>query len=462
MVCGAWLTRRSLALAVAASTYGVAADAQAGYEVSKSQTVQKAPAGFVGRKTTDRETRVGNTPETDGNSSTFVLTIGGFVRKCPTADGIAAGSFEYSVTSDQVDTDHGETQRTHYVHRMLARLEGHVRDDAKIDHVDVEADFTRECPGVPPEHQHLRTSFTPGEGGAPDMQAMVRAVEVTANVSVATLIWSAGPIYMDAMLEWNKMNQCVEFSFDPPSDTRALGPNATAEVRTELRTRESKAAVAGGKMEANSLQGIGTLAPHKGETKTDAPFVFSYTASARPKKGNGFDVATFSRAGAAGGIWKIGEPELLLAFALTLTQHGEEIATEVHLALPPTRLLAEPDGVYRGAGLVTSKGGFSGGGCSADMNFTSTIRIAARPEDPERTRFRLEFIPNEPQHPTLMKCPEAGFSRTVPLPFATWIHGPTVNPAVLGQAVPIKAELNVNGLTATMTGPVRISLPPRE
>jgi hypothetical protein len=460
MVCGAWLTRRSLALAVTASMYGVAADAQAGYEVSKSQTVQKAPAGFVGRTTTDRETRVGNTPETDGNSSTFVLTIGGFVRKCPTADGIAAGSFEYSVTSDQVDTDRGETKRTHYVHRMLARLEGHVRDDAKIDHVDVDADFTRERTGVPPEQQHIRASFRPGEGGAPDMQSVLRAVEMTANVSVATLMWSAGPIYLDAMLEWNKMNQCVEFSFDPPSETQALGPNATAEVRTELRTKEGKSAVAGGKMEANSLQGIGTIAPHKGETKADAPFVFSYTAPAKPKRGNGFDVATFSRAGAAGGKWTIGAPELLLTFDLTLTQRAEGIASEFHVVLPETRLLAEQDGVYRGTGPVTSKGGFRGDECSMDVNFTSTIRIAARPEDPERTRFRLEFIPNEPQHPAVMKCPE--FSRTVPLPFATWIHGPTVNPAVLGQAVPVKAELNVNGLTATMTGPVRISLPPRE
>jgi hypothetical protein len=451
---------RSLALAVAASTYGAAADAQAGYEVSKSQTVAKAPAGFVGRKTTDRETRVGNTPETDGNSSTFVLTLGGFVRRCPTADGIAAGSFEYSVISDQVDTDHGETQRTHYVHRMLARLEGHVRDDAKIDRVDVDADFTSERPGVPAEHQHVRTSFTPGQGGAPDMPAMVRAVKMTANVSVATLMWSAGPIYLDAMLEWNKPNQCVEFSFDPASDTRALGPNATAEVRTELRTKEGKAAVAGGKMEANALEGIGTIAPRTGETKADAPFVFSYTTPAKPRKGNGFDVATFSRAGAAGGIWKVGSPELLLTFDLTLTQHAEGIASEFHIVLPETSLLAEQDGIYRGAGPVTSKGGFRGDECSLDADFTSTIKIAARPEDPERTRFRLEFIPNEPQHPAVMKCPE--FSRTVPLPFATWIHGPTEHPSVLGQAVPVKGELNVQGLRSTVSGAVTISLPPRE
>ena len=136
---GSMASLAALALAAAVAGLGAAtqAQSQAGYEVVKSQTVQTAPSGWVGRKTTDRETNTGNTPETDGNSSTFVLTIGGFVRKCPTATGIVAGNFEYSVTGDVVDTDNGETRRTHYANHFTAMLEGHVKDDAMLDYIEI-------------------------------------------------------------------------------------------------------------------------------------------------------------------------------------------------------------------------------------------------------------------------------------------------------------------------------------
>jgi len=104
-----------LALLGTATLFAAALEAQTssqgGYEVTRSQTVTNAPARHVGRKTTDRETRVGNTPETDGNSQTLVMTVGGFVRECPTAEGLVAGNFEYTVTSDAVNTDEGETRR---------------------------------------------------------------------------------------------------------------------------------------------------------------------------------------------------------------------------------------------------------------------------------------------------------------------------------------------------------------
>ena len=109
----------SLAVAAAAQT----TSSEGGYEVTKSQTVANAPAGYVGRKTTDRETRVGNTPETDGNSSMFVMTVGGFVRECPSAEGLVAGNFEYSLTADDVNADEGETRRTHHVVSLVASLE---------------------------------------------------------------------------------------------------------------------------------------------------------------------------------------------------------------------------------------------------------------------------------------------------------------------------------------------------
>src|SRR5436190_8128550 len=110
---------------------------EGGYDVTRSQTVANAPAGYVGRKTTDRETRVGNTPETNGNSSMFVMTIGGFVRECPSAEGLVAGDFEYSLTAEDVDTRAGDTRRTQNGVSLNVRLEGHVRDDGIVDYVTI-------------------------------------------------------------------------------------------------------------------------------------------------------------------------------------------------------------------------------------------------------------------------------------------------------------------------------------
>ncbi|MEO8463931.1 MAG: hypothetical protein ABI640_01210 [Gammaproteobacteria bacterium] len=450
----------ALVLAATAATYGFAARAQAGYEVSRSQTVTNAPAGYVGRKTTDREMRVGNTPETDGNSLTFVMTVGGFVRKCPTAQGVATGSFEYSMTADAVDTDDGETKRTHYVNRLIATLEGHVRDDSMVDHIDLEGDFTRERDGAPREQQHVRTTFTLGEGGALDIAGMLRSVEITSDLTVAAAIALVSPIYLDAVLVWTKPHECVDFSFDPPSATRTLGPNGSVKVRTELRTKEGNEPVGGAKFQAGALVAIGHLEPREGQIAEDAPLVFTYTASSTPKKGDGFDIATYSRAGATDAIWKIVEPELRVTLDLELEQDGAETDTGIHLVLPETKLIAEEDGAYRGAGVMTSTGHFNATGCSADMNFTSALRVTARPEDAERKRFLLELIPNEAQHTTTMKCPDVDLALPVPLPVATWLRGPTTTPVVLGQPTPVNAVTVEQGLTSAVTGTLTISVPP--
>jgi hypothetical protein len=145
-----------------------ATSSEGGYEVTKSQTVANAPAGYVGRKTTDRETRIGNTPETDGNSSAFVMTVGGFVRECPTAEGLVAGNFEYSLTADDVNTDEGDTRRTRNAVSLVARLEGHVLDDGMVDYVTIDGEFTRRREGEPAEQQHIQRRFNVGAQGQPD------------------------------------------------------------------------------------------------------------------------------------------------------------------------------------------------------------------------------------------------------------------------------------------------------
>ena len=294
---------------------------EGGYTITRKQTVTNAPPGSVGRKTTDTETRVGNTKETEGFSRTTVMTVGGFARSCPTAEGIVAGSFEYSLTVDEVKGAGAE--RTHYVRSALATLAGHVGNNAKIEYVDVDAEFTRGVDGTQKDRVHTR--FTPGADGSLDMQAMRSAVNQTGDLAISIVIAMAGPVYTAAQVEWWKPNHCVEFSFDPPTGTRALGPNEAADVRTELRTKDGGARVAGAPFEANPLQAVGTVAPRKGETRVDAPLVLTYTATATPKKGNGFDVAAASRAGVAGGEWRITE---LMKFAGTFSQ------TETHSMSP--------------------------------------------------------------------------------------------------------------------------------
>jgi hypothetical protein len=278
---------------------------EGGYEVTKSQTVANAPAGYVGRKTTDRETRIGNTPDTDGNSSAFVMTVGGFVRECPSAEGVVAGNFEYSLTVDDVNTDEGETRRTHNAVSMVARLEGHVRDDAMVEYVTLDGDFTRQREGSPAEQQHVQRRFTVGAQGQPDLAAMEDAVRATADLSVAVVMWMGSTLYTQAQTHWNMPDTCAEFAFEPSTRTRALGPNQSTTVRVTLRTKEDKTPIAGGNFQANALGGIGTLTPHEGRTESSAPINFRYTASANPTNAHGFDIATKSRAGWAKGEWKI-------------------------------------------------------------------------------------------------------------------------------------------------------------
>jgi hypothetical protein len=300
----------SLMLFGAATLLSVAAAAQnttseAGYEVTRSQTVANAPAGYVGRKTTDRETRVGNAPETDGNSSAFVMTVGGFVRECPSAEGLVAGTFEYSLTADDVNTDEGETRREHNVVSLNAKLEGHVLDDGIVDYITVDADFTRERPGSPREQQHIQRRFNVGAQGQPDFAAMEDAVTATADLSIATVMWMSSTLYTQAQTHWNMLDTCAEFAFEPATRTRALGPNQSADVRVTLRTKDDKAPIGGAEFQAGPLEAIGTLTPRGGRTEPSAPIDFTYTASANPNNRHGFDIAARSRAGIASGKWQI-------------------------------------------------------------------------------------------------------------------------------------------------------------
>jgi hypothetical protein len=319
-----------LALLCATALVSCAAQAQApssdvGYEVTRSQTVANAPAGYVGRKTTDHETRVGNTPDTDGNSSTFAMTIGGFVRECPTAEGSVAGTFEYSLTSDEVDTDHGETERKHHAVKLVVDLEGHTRDDGLLDYVDVRGEFTRQLHGMPAERRSVSTRFALGAQGQPDVAAMQNAVLATGDLSIAVEMWLGSTIYTDAQNVWNRPNACVEITFDPPTETRFLGPNGSADVRVVLRTKEEKAPIGDVELEVQAIQAIGTVSPRKGRPDAGTPFTTTYTASADPKDSHGVEAfAKQSHAGPGYGTWKI---RAAVPYEGTFTQSAKMTAT---------------------------------------------------------------------------------------------------------------------------------------
>jgi len=298
------------ALAPCAAALSQAASSTTGYEIEKSQTVQNAPAGSVGRKTTDREHRVGNAEDTLGNEYTYVLVFGGFARRCPTSAGIVTGDFEYTIAYDATETgDDGQSRREHHVRRLVAQLEGHIGDDARIMYVELTGDFTIERSGtaVAPasERRPVQARFTPGPAGEPDMPAMAAAVEMTADISVASAILMAGTIYRDAEAEWSKLNACVEFSFDPSTDSVELGPNQSRQVRVELKAKEDGGSVPLKTDRISAIGSIGTVAPRNVASADGAPVTLTYTASARPRAGHGIDIATTSRAGLAGRPWRI-------------------------------------------------------------------------------------------------------------------------------------------------------------
>jgi hypothetical protein len=282
-----------------------------GYDVERSQSVQNAPAGSVGRKTTDREHRVGNAEDSLGNEYNYVLTFGGFARRCPTSAGLVKGDFEYSIAYDATEIgDDGEIRREHHVRRVVAQLEGHVGDDARLMYVELTGNFTIERSGtsVAPtsERRPVQTRFTPGPAGEPDMPAMSAAVEMTADIAVASVVLSAGTLYRNAEREWLNLNACVELSFDPPTDTVELGPNQAQQVRVELKAKEDGGSVPLKTDRISAIRSIGMVAPRNVQSDDGAPITLTYTASARPRAGHGIDLATESRAGLAGDRpWRI-------------------------------------------------------------------------------------------------------------------------------------------------------------
>ena len=280
----------------------------AGYAiVNAPQVVTDPPPGWTGHKITDHVTRTGNTPATQGLSATYAITFGGFVKACPTAAGVVEGNFESLLVADLVTREAGETRQAHYSKHVVANLQGHVGNDGMLEYVDIDAVYTGELAGVPPEQRHVRERFKPGRAGEPDMEAMIRAVEATNDMTIASVILMSGKYYSDAMTEWTRPGRCVEFLFDPASGTRSLRPDESIQVQATLVTLDGQLPVGEAKLDIRLLQGAGNVSPTSAETGSDGLATISYTADAKPRKGNGFSIATDSRAGSAVGEWRIND-----------------------------------------------------------------------------------------------------------------------------------------------------------
>jgi hypothetical protein len=327
---GSKLTRSVALVAVLAMCGSLAAPrvraettVENGYEITRSQSVTPAPHGYVGRKTTDRETRTGVVPdETWGNSTEFVMTIGGWAKQCPTSEGMVQGVFEYVVTKNDTISDDDGTRRTSYSHRLTARLKGKVTDDSRLEYVEIEGEFMRQQDGATEFRNLAPTRFSPGASGEPDWSAMRRTVEVTAELSWATAILMMGVNYKAAEAEWNKLStRCIEFTFDPPTETRSLGSEETIEVRPKIRTTgESGALVSKWGPFASSIKNGGTLLPPRDSSAASIdPPVIKYKAAAQPKQGHGFSILAKSRAGVGEGEWKIIDPGFEGTFSYTDT-----------------------------------------------------------------------------------------------------------------------------------------------
>jgi hypothetical protein len=135
------------------------------------------------------------------------------------------------------------------------------------------------------------------------MKQLVASAE---DVALGNVILMGGWIYATAELEWTKPNACVELKFEPPTDSRSLGANAAADVKVGLRTKGSPPASVGFRADGIQVLREGSVSPRNAEAKQGDATV-TFTAPAKPRRGDGIRLAAVSRAGVAEDRWRIVE-----------------------------------------------------------------------------------------------------------------------------------------------------------
>ena len=347
-----------------------------GYSEMKTKEVQEAPPGWVGKKTTDRITRIGNKSETAGNRTTHVLVLGGKVLKCPTPDGVVTGDFEYAVVLDQTIMESGVARLIHMGFRAVATLKGQVGEDAKIQYVEGDLSTVAERNGtdVPTSLRRRRSQFRfvpsqdesyPGfptqitgiSGTGWDSEGATPQEDGFAGAAAGAVMFWGGQTYLEAQEAWHKPNTCVEIVFSPATKTHKLGPNESVAVKTELRTKKEQAVVPAKFKDAKELprERNGNVSPRQAESQPGAPAMFAYKAPATRVRHSGFRVGAVSRAGVAEtkeGEWEVEEGAYILEFQSRIVDREPTAPAESVAAGNVTLTFVEGKNMYRGSGML--------------------------------------------------------------------------------------------------------------
>ena len=114
-----------------------------GYEITKTDKEQPAPAGYEGTSDISTEMAVGNTPATAGKRVKATFTLSNQIRTCPLADGTAEGTGLFAASIDFTDQKANETNTVHVEMSTKAKYKGQVGDDALLQgQVNADIDYT--------------------------------------------------------------------------------------------------------------------------------------------------------------------------------------------------------------------------------------------------------------------------------------------------------------------------------
>ena len=345
-----------------------------GYRVSKGSVNIGIPPDSVGTKTREWRVAEGNRLNTAGNRNYFTLVNGGYAKKCPTAEGVVDGDYEFSLVVHQTINDSGTVRTVFYARRIHATMKGQVGDDARLQSVDLDATLGigRGGTDVPTlfARQRLQVRFIPDRqaAGLPSQfsnwsvsEWSSELVGATESDSINTLLLAvtvfSGPIYLTAEGQWTTSNTCAEITFTPATKTKKLGPNESVGVKTELRTKKEQAVVPAKFKEAREQprERNGTVSPREAASQPGAPATFTYQAPATRVKHSGFRVGAVSRAGVAqalDGEWEVADASYVLEFQSRIVSSEPTAPVESVAAWNVTLTLVEGKDMYRGSGML--------------------------------------------------------------------------------------------------------------
>jgi len=296
-----------------------------GYQITKTDSSQKAPSGYEGRTDTSTQTAVGNTPATIGKRVVTRFTLSNEIKTCPAADGAAEGDGVFSMTIDSTEAQATETSSVHIVMQAKAKYKGQVNDDAYLDGpVKAEIDYTYTqsgtirgangalaTPAGSNVAQHISIQFVVGKAMTPpEIGAFAGGDPTQGHYSEAfsagtALMYWAGVYYSVAQQKW-RTGECVKISFNPPSNTVRPALGTEARVKAEVKTKRGER-VPAKFFEAHAFQG-GSVNPSEGKSTETSPITFTYTApSTKPSNPNtkaAFEVTATSRAGVSREAWE--------------------------------------------------------------------------------------------------------------------------------------------------------------